>query len=143
MIIGLTENLARLSWSDWLPEELLLLLLGLVVLGMSADVLQGLENSSWDWWWGWQYGTLGLVTVLIGQVGNLDQFTFRRVPREATVGLVTTLSLFLGSDAVGGFVSEAVSTLWGDIKILLVDHCVVILGSGVGASNECRGDKHL
>lgn len=71
---------------------------------MSADVLQGLKNGSWDWWWGWQVGALRLETVLIGQVGDLDKFTFRGVKGESTCCVVTALSLLLSSNAVGGFV---------------------------------------
>jgi hypothetical protein len=43
----------------------------------AQDVIEGLLDSSWDWWWGWEMVSLWLEsTDIISDVGDLDELAF-------------------------------------------------------------------
>lgn len=50
----------------------LVALLGLLVR-VGVVVCQRPQDGLRDGWWGWQMGSLGLETVLVGNVGNADR----------------------------------------------------------------------
>ncbi|KAH8260572.1 hypothetical protein KR038_007190 [Drosophila bunnanda] len=116
------------------------------VLGMSADVLQGLEDGSRDWRRSGQQGTLGLEAVLIGHILDLDELTLGGVVGVTSIGLVATETGLLGGDAVAGLIVVVVVTIGLDVSTALGDvgtSILVVVGGSIGAGQEGGGDEHL
>lgn len=50
-------------------------LVSLLLMRVGANVFQGPEDCRWNWWRRGQMGTLWVVAVLIGGVGELHQLS--------------------------------------------------------------------
>lgn len=83
--------------------------------GQSSQVVQSALDCWGDWGWGWQMITLGLETVLVSDVGQMDDLTFGVGVLELAlsdlsfqVGLTSVLeeALFFSCDAIAGFIAE-------------------------------------
>lgn len=113
---------------------------------MGTDVLQAPKDGSWDWGRSGQESSLRLVAVLVGHVRDLDELTLGRVPREASVGVVSSDSGLLGGDAVAGLVLVVVVALGLDVGTDLGDvgtSFLVVGGGTVGAGQDGGGDEQL
>lgn len=114
--------------------------------GVGADVLQSPEDMFWGWWCSWQMGTLGLESVFVGDVGDLNWGTVGWWVFEGSSdydGFSLELALFLGGETVGGFVVEGVS-FGVDVSGLAEDFggsfICAITGGGAGNSHDGKKD---
>lgn len=83
-----------------------------VILGwVSPDELQGLQDMGGRWAFTGQMGTLGLESVDIGNVGQLDGRSVAIGPRSAALSGLASDTFLLCTDSVAGFVVPGVRSI--------------------------------
>lgn len=107
---------------------------------MSLDVGQSLEDVVGNRRWRGQVGTLGLVSVLVGGVLQLDRSAIgcRVLDRAGSIG--TAHSALLGIDAVGGSELPAIAAIGLHFAAVLGDLRLRLIGRSDGGHQEEGND---
>ena len=105
----------------------------LVIRSIAADVFDGSQDGGWDWRRSGQPGAVWLVSVLIGDVGQVDMFAFWGDPAEGALVVAMYISLSSGGDVISEFygIVETIST---DVALQVQDIGVIngVTGSTTG-----------
>jgi len=129
----------------WWPQAQLdlessLTLAGFLV-GMGADVLQGLQDGCRNGRRGGQMGAGGVETVGIGGVGQLDQLAIGGVVGIGATGVVAPCARLLAGDAIGGLVLVGIASVLLQVALVLPGLGSRIEGIGLDAGNGQGGNS--
>lgn len=90
---------------------------------MGSQPIEGALDGLWDWWWGWDPFALWLVSVLIGDIGNIDVLAFGRNPAEFTLDVAVHIAGLRAGDVV--------ASLQGGIEAIGTDILLAVQHLGV------------